>query len=251
VFAYNFSSAAVAGDLTVTFPAGWSATLPRHIELSPGERKELALSLDCRAGLITPAGTVRITGDFGPAGEAVASFQVTPQPFTIRAGVALPIHGAEEANRWQPTVSTASDLKISGSNDGGVTFNARLAAGERWVYPRLVLGEAERVPANCIALAATLTAVEGKAKFRAIFEEENLSAYFTDFYPQPKPGESVEAVAALASATFGLGWSKPDDNGRLDLEKIRAIRVGCNPTGDSVICTIKNLRWLKPKPPGS
>src|SRR5260370_373822 len=113
------------------------------------------------------------------------------------------------------------------------------------MYPGLVLENQERSPSNCIALLGTLTSIEGQANFRAIFETKNHSAYFTDFYPQPKLGETVEAIALLSNATFGEGWSKPDAKGKLEPEDIRSLRIGCNPEGEKVAFALKNVRWIK------
>jgi hypothetical protein len=244
IFAYNFDGQKAAGKLSATAPDGWSVTLPPEIELAPSERKELTLTVDCRGALTTPADTLRIAGDFGAAGETVLSFRLAPQPFTLVKGTALPIPGADQPDRWQPLVSGGAQLRISRADGGGITFNAHLGGDGGWVYPWLAL-ESGGAPANgCSALVATLTSVAGRANFRAIFEETNHSAYFADFYPQPQPGETVEAIALLSSAIFGQGWSAPDDNGQLDAEKIKTIRIGCNPQEDKVTYTVKNIRWV-------
>jgi hypothetical protein len=76
IFAYNFGDRRARGRLAVTAPEPWRAELPAEVEIGPGERKELSLSLTARpAAEITKA---RITGDFGPAGRPVLSlrFQV-------------------------------------------------------------------------------------------------------------------------------------------------------------------------------
>jgi hypothetical protein len=187
---------------------------------------------------------VRITGNFGSAGQAVLSLRLAPQPFTVLSEPGFPIRGAEVPERWQPIAPAGSELKIT-KVDGGLNFNVQFTTGDRWVFPMLPLNETERPVAGSIALVATLTAVEGPANFRAIFEEENRSTYFAPFYPQPKPGETVEAMALFDAALFGEGWSAPDDNGQLDVAKIRTIRIGCNPESDKVVYAIKNVRWVR------
>ncbi len=245
IFAYNFGPNPATGEITAAFPAGWSVNFPKHMELAPGERKELTLILDCRSGRTTPADTVRLSGNFGVAGEAMLALRLSPQPFTVVSGPSVEIRGAEELERWQSMASPGGELKIARSDGGDVTFDARIGGAGGWVYPGLILREQERPPRDCIALVATLTAVEGEASFRCIFETENRSAYFADFYPQPKPGETVEAVALPATAIFGEGWSRPDDKGKLDLDNVRSIRIGCNPQGEKVVFALKNVRWIK------
>ncbi len=220
IFAYNFGKQKASGKLIVTAPEGWSAALAPpgqayHLSASPldlasDERKELTLTVDCRGATTTPADTVRITDDFGATGQPVLSFRLAPQPFTLVKGPSLPIQGAELPGRWRPLVSGGAQLRIS-RTDGGITCNARLSGNGGWVYPLLVLDDQETPTSGCIALVATLASVSGQANFRAILEETNHSAYFADFYPQPQPGETVEAVALLKTATFGQQWSVPDE----------------------------------------
>jgi hypothetical protein len=161
-------------------------------------------------------------------------------------GAALPIHGADQPSRWRPQVSSGAQFRISKADRGGLVFSAQMGAAGGWVYPVLALEKGETPATNCVALVATINSVEGQANFRAIFDEANHSAYFSDFYPQPKPGETVEAIALLKGASFGEGWSAPDENHQLDPDRISTIRIGCNPQGDRVIYSVRNIRWITP-----
>jgi len=75
IYAYNFSNKPIHGTLTVAAPEGWQAKMPTTLDLKPGDRKELPLD-------VTPEGselkTLKVTGDFGPAGRAVLSFRLIP-----------------------------------------------------------------------------------------------------------------------------------------------------------------------------
>lgn len=244
VAAYNFGHERVTGDLKATLPPGWKAYFPSRIELAPGERKELTLKVDCRGSTTTPADVFRLVGNFGAAGEAVLSVRLALKPFTILSAPGQSIPGAAESERWQSMSPAGSEFKLLKTNDG-IAVSVRFVTGERWAFPALALNASERPTAGSLALAATLTAGEGPANYRVIFEEENRSTYFAPFYPQPKPGETVEALALFEAAMFGEGWSLADDNGKLDAEKIRAIRIGCNPEGEKVTFAVKNLRWVR------
>jgi len=245
LYAYNFGAEKAAGKLSVAAPEGWKVALPEQIELAPGERKELALSVDCREGSSALVEKLKVSGDFGPAGETVLALRLMAHPLTLREGAALKLTGADDPARWQPLVSGGSDLKITAADGGGVLVTAKLGPGDRWLYPILNLDGAERPAAGFGGLRVTLTAIEGQAQFRAIFDEENGSGYVADFTVQPKPGETVEAVAILADAQYGTGWSKPDDNGKLDADKIKSVKIGCNTKGDAVRFAFKNVRWVK------
>ena len=62
VFAYNFGKRTFKGHLTTTFPKGWSVQFPKELEIAPGERKELALTIDCHSGSSSPVETIEIHG---------------------------------------------------------------------------------------------------------------------------------------------------------------------------------------------
>ena len=76
LFIYNFGSEYVVGKLAVTAPASWKIVLPVQVMLAPGERKELALGVDCREGASIPEDKLKVAGDFGPAGKSVLSVRL-------------------------------------------------------------------------------------------------------------------------------------------------------------------------------
>jgi len=245
VCAYNFGAEKAAGKLSLEAPEAWKVELPELIELAPGERKELALKVDCQAGSSARVEGLKITGAFGAAGNAILSLRLMPMPLKLREGAVLKVPDADTPARWQPLVSGGSEIKVLVADGGGVLVTAKLGPGDRWVYPILDLTGAERPSAGHGALRAVLTALEGQAEYRAIFDKENGSSYVAEFDPQPKPGETVDAVAVLESAQFGAGRSKPDDTGVMEPEKIKRIKIGCNTKNDSVKFAFKDLRWVK------
>jgi hypothetical protein len=81
VMVYNFSPQPVKGTLAVTAPKGWDVTLSAEpIELPPGERKELAMTVKPATDAKPSVETLVVKGDFGPSGEPILSFRVIPQP---------------------------------------------------------------------------------------------------------------------------------------------------------------------------
>lgn len=70
---YNFSDKPAEGTLTVAGPAGWRVEAPAKVAVGPGERKVLDLVVDCKGAAGGTAGTVTVTGDFGPAGKPILS----------------------------------------------------------------------------------------------------------------------------------------------------------------------------------
>ena len=87
IYLYNFSPKPARGRLNTSVslqptesatPEPWGAELPGDVDVAPGERKELALRL---TGLSTNGlgcATIRITGEFGSAGQPVLSFRLVP-----------------------------------------------------------------------------------------------------------------------------------------------------------------------------
>ncbi len=79
LFLYNFGPRSARGHLRLTTPEGWTGQFPGQIEIAPGERRELPLTL-ARTSTDAPGeATFRIVGDFGAAGRPVLSFRVQAQ----------------------------------------------------------------------------------------------------------------------------------------------------------------------------
>jgi hypothetical protein len=112
------------------------------------------------------------------------------------------------------------------------------------VYPRLDLAQEDRPVAGVKELHLKLTATQGQATYRVIFVEESGAAYVGDVTPQPKPGETVDAVVVLDQAIHGAGWSPPDPNHKLDPQQIKAIKIGCNTKADQVRYSFKDSKWV-------
>ncbi len=79
LFLYNFGSGKASGRLAVTVPEGWTADWPREVEIAPGDRKELALTLTKPATDGWTDARIRITGDFGTERRAVLSLGFVPE----------------------------------------------------------------------------------------------------------------------------------------------------------------------------
>lgn len=243
LFVYNFSEAPVSGVLRVSVPEGWQANSFGKMNIAPQSRAELRLELACRAArVLPPNATVRVTGDFGPAGQPVLSMRVMTDPELLTRQTGVSVSGAALAARWAAGISGGA-VTIS-ERDGAVAVEAEPTGADRWVYPRFVFPAGQHVPDGALGLCCTLALIEGSGTFRAIFDESNRSGYVVDFLAQPKPGQTLEALALFENAAHGAGWSKPDPNHRLDADQIVAFKIGCNPESAKVVFTLKNVRWV-------
>jgi len=243
LFVYNFSEAPVAGQLHVSVPAGWQADPLAKLEIAPHSRAELSLGLDCRKGEPRAVETVVIEGNFGPDGEPVLSMQVMPEPSALGRQPGTPLLGANEPRCWLSTVSGDGACKIL-PESGLVAIAAQPQGADKWVYPQMKLPATQRPPPGTQALCFTLVSQEGEGAFRVLFEEDNGSTYVAEILTQPKPRQTLEAIALLEDASFGAGWSKPDPNGKFDPERIVSLKIGGNTQAATLKFAFKDLRWV-------
>ncbi|MBI4323873.1 MAG: hypothetical protein HY674_01275 [Chloroflexi bacterium] len=243
VYLYSFHSDAVRGRLRVTGPSGWKIAFPEQVELAPQERKELALTVDCRETTAQLVEKVRIEGDFGPAGRPILSVRVMPEPIKVSDQNSVAIPAANEAKRWQPNIAGNGRLVLT-NTEAGLVIEAEPLGADRWVYPTISLGTGERPPSGSVALSFGFTLLEGNGQFRAVFDEQNGSSHAVEFSVQPGAGQTIQAVAFLEEAVFGQGWSKPDANEHLDVEQITSVRIGCSGASEKVAFRVKDVRWV-------
>jgi hypothetical protein len=78
VFVYNFGSKMTKGRLSCTAPEGWTVEMSSDIEIAPMERKELQMTVTSAAGQ-WDEGRIRVTGNFGSAGEPLLSLGFVPK----------------------------------------------------------------------------------------------------------------------------------------------------------------------------
>ncbi len=79
VYLYNFGTARASGRLKVIAPESWRAKIANEIEIAPGERKRLALTLNNMSTNSWSDANVRITGDFGAQGRPLLSLHLVPE----------------------------------------------------------------------------------------------------------------------------------------------------------------------------
>ncbi len=75
LFAYNFSTNRLVGTLRALAPTGWRVECQSDIEIEPGGRLPIALTVTGTRGM----GTVRLTGEFGGERKAVLSLRFLPE----------------------------------------------------------------------------------------------------------------------------------------------------------------------------
>jgi hypothetical protein len=78
VYVYNFSAKPVEGTLEVAGPSGWKLNFAKTVQIPPGDRVQLPLTVEA-AGAAAEGATLRIQGAFGPAGQPVLSLRFAPE----------------------------------------------------------------------------------------------------------------------------------------------------------------------------
>jgi hypothetical protein len=154
--------------------------------------------------------------------------------------------GADDPGRWQASASGNGRITVAPRREGGVVFDASPRSNNRYVFPRYGLTREEQPDEAVHGLLFNLTVLSGQGTWSAIFEETNGSMYIAPLKPQPRQGQTVEAVAWLEDATWGAMWSVHDDDNKLDTKLIRAIRIGCNTPDKQIKFAVENIRWLRP-----
>jgi hypothetical protein len=149
---------------------------------------------------------------------------------------------------WAPGISGGGDLKLSAGEGGALRVEASFKGeGDRWTYPALAFNpprDLSRFEALRLRLRVVQPA-EGLVVRMQLIEPGGVN-YLTEDGLQPKPGESVEWVVPFRELGHG-GFSSPDPNGRLDLDRVERLLVGFNQKGDRATVEILALEAVGSK----
>lgn len=133
---------------------------------------------------------------------------------------------------WTPGIAGGGEVKLTSGGGGSLRVEALFrGGGDRWTYPSLVF----RPPRDLSRFEAI------RLRLRVIRPTEGLVVrvqlvepggvhYLTEEGLRPRPGEVVEWVAPFREFGHG-GFSAPDPNGRLDLDRVERLLVGFNQEG--------------------
>ena len=118
--------------------------------------------------------------------------------------------------------------------------------GVVWAAPSYSIPEIERPSAAVDALAVDLHLLEGQARRMAVMiVEENGSAYEgvvkLDSVCSPGGGTAIVPFSVMSNPSY----RKKDDNGKLDIDKIRSVEIAFYGVPNSkASLAFKNLRWV-------
>jgi hypothetical protein len=252
VWAYNFGDAPLKATVAAKAdPALTITPASREVELAPGERVELAFTVQSaaqglRAGVLPVSFAAPVGETPAAAPRSVAALRFEFPREQLAHEKTLAVVGADQPSAWRALVSPGK-MTITAAEGGGVQVDAVMQAGDRWAYPILDVPAAER-PAGFDGLTCTIVPLVGQATFRIIFDQANGANYLSDTGLKPPHALDKPFTATVLFADCAWGaWSKPDPNGKLDTGQLVSYKIGCNTGGEHVRYVIRDVRWVRLK----
>jgi hypothetical protein len=238
---YNFDEAKpMAGRVRLEVPKGWKADRTEaQVELAPLGRESLSFALT--PGPSAAPGTVKVwvRGAFpGPkVAPSVSHARVdlsSVEP-TRRESLNL-----ESPAAWKPNISGNGTMEVKAGAEGGVSFPiAFTAAGDRWCYPSAPFDPPrDWRKFQALAFEYRFDTDDPGTVVRAQIIEKGGSAYITPAYPASREWRRV--VALFTDCGYGP-WSAKDEDGRLDLDDVGGLLIGCNTGLDKLTLEVRKV----------
>ncbi len=249
LFIYNFGDKPTSGTLAVeAAPDGWKVDVPRKpIQLAPMDRKRLSVTAAFSASARGLLGGqwIKLRGDFGDAGRPVLAFRLAADLAKLKPVARKAIASGDTAASWQDNIVGGARMSHKPADAGGVLFEMQFGETDPWAYPRLRLKPNEIPPNGFDGLAFTIQVLEGTGTVRVQFVEKGGASYLADAGVNADVRAPQQARVLFEHCKWGP-FSKPDANGRLDLEDIATILVGINSRRNSrVRMVVRDLEWVK------
>ena len=230
----------VAGpaETPVAFPAGGTVKIPITVR-APARGKQKLCRVEARLedgpvperrdGSAVPA---HGTGQGGVRTSSFARLRVGLDPARIKYPVVEPLLLKPEA--WTPGISADGKMTLSAAESGGLRVHSQFSApGDRWAYPALAFRpprDFSKFDALRLRLKTIHEAPDMMIRVQVV--EPNGAAYLTTDGRRGFAGSTIDWVIPFDGLVHG-DFSKPDPNGRLDLDQVDRILVGVNQTGDA------------------
>lgn len=241
---YNLDESAThSGVLRLKLPSGWAAP-GNEAEVTVGPmgretRRFRLIARDAELGLQT----VRVEADFPglEAGAAVADFTLDAASLTPTGerGLSLVVGG------WRPNISGNGVAEHSQGPDGEYVLAARYhQPGDRWCYSTLAFDPPSSFAGyDGVSFEVKASASDESTRIRFMVGEPNGARYYT---PEGAPARAdwQRVVFLFRDLQWG-SFSSPDDNGRLDLNRVSHIELGSNTARDEMTLQFRHLRLVK------
>ena len=242
VEAYNFDETAPArGTITLELPEGWTSDRREaEVSLEPMGREALAFQLTAKGG-VRPA-RVAVRGDFAGHKVAPCVSYARLDITKLKPSRAKDL-GLNSAARWAANISGNGKMEIKPVPDGGVSFPITFGApGDRWCYPRVTFeGKQDWREFDGIALEYRFDTDDKGTVARVQVIEEGGSSYIGPSWPATK--EWRRAVVLFPDLVWG-SFSAQDPNGKLDLDQVSGLLVGCNTKLDKLTLEVRKVELV-------
>lgn len=241
---YNFDESAThSGVLRLKLPSGWTAPgNEAEVTVGPMGRETRRFRFIAR-GTDLGLETVRVEADFPglEAGAAVADFTLDAASLipTEERGLSLAVGG------WRPGISGNGVAEHSQGPDGEYVLTARYhQPGDRWCYSTLAFDPPSSFAGyDGVSFEVKASANDESTRIRFMVGEPNGARYYT---PDGAPARAdwQRVVFLFRDLQWG-SFSSPDDNGRLDLNRVSRIELGSNTARDEMTLEFRHLRLVK------
>jgi hypothetical protein len=244
---YNFDEAApTQGSVSLGLPAGWAAE-PARAEVALEALGRQTVQFALTPAVPDPAARgpakVKVVGDFpGPkVAPSVSYLRVDLASLKPTRTLDLKLNGVEA---WQANISGNGKMTIEPGPDGGVAFPITFeGTADRWCYPRAEFAEVQDWREyHAIAFEYRFDTDDKATSARVQVIESGGSSYLAGGHPATKAWQ--RAVILLAEMGWGT-FSAADPDGKLDLDGIGSILIGCNTQGvDKLTLEVRNVELL-------
>lgn len=224
---YNFDEKSpTEGVVEVVAPRGWTVqNARRRVALEAFGRQALTFRVKPgapAAGRRKLMATAKLGS--GKVSPSISAFSFDPALLTPSRR--KPLDWAPDAAKWKPDASPSGKLTLSNPQAGDLHYDISFTGiGDRWVYPILELDDScDMSGFDGIALDLT-TPGELPGTVIRIMLVERSGAHYISTTPAPS---GKRRVVFLFRNMERLEFMGADDNGRLDLDSISKVKLGCN-----------------------
>lgn len=233
------------GEVSLEVPEGWTCE-PKSapISLEPMGRAVVEFALS-GAPPSRAAQKVWVRPSFpgvqGTVQPSVSYFALDVSRVKPRETLDLKL---DDPKAWTLNISGNGTMEIVAGAEGGICANIKFPGpGDRWCYPLVRFDPPRDLSAyDGVAFEYRCHGDDDKTMVRLQVDEADGPSYLGDAGRAKKDWTTVQMC--FADLTWG-GYSKPDPNGKLDLDAIGTIKIGLNTPKDEARLEIRNVRLVK------